>query len=91
MVQKYRYDLSRFPNDILQYIPPPSVLSSESANHFVFVYTILAAWIGLVEHFTESVRKYPCLWKMDVEDYKNNEINEAACRNILECDITNGV
>ncbi|KAL1509995.1 hypothetical protein ABEB36_004655 [Hypothenemus hampei] len=42
-----------------------------------------------MEHLIEAVRKYPCLWKLDMEEYKNNEVKEAAWRSIInECDIT---
>ncbi|XP_050307517.1 uncharacterized protein LOC126744203 [Anthonomus grandis grandis] len=42
-----------------------------------------------MEQLIESVRKYPCLWKVDTEDYKNNEIKEAAWRKVVaECGIT---
>lgn len=45
-----------------------------------------------MEQLIESVRKYPCLWKVDTEDYKNNEIKEAAWRKVVaECDITDGI
>lgn len=45
-----------------------------------------------MEHFIESVRKYPCLWKVDTFDYKNNELREAAWRSItVECDLTDGL
>lgn len=45
-----------------------------------------------MEQLIENVRKYPCLWKVDTEEYKNNEIKEAAWRNIIiDCDISDGM
>ncbi|CAH1958511.1 unnamed protein product [Acanthoscelides obtectus] len=42
-----------------------------------------------MEYFIECVRKHPCLWKVDSNEYKNNEIKEAAWRSIIaDCDIS---
>lgn len=39
---------------------------------------LVAVSVKNMEYFIESVRKYPCLWKMDTNDYKNNELKKAA-------------
>lgn len=46
---------------------------------------------GAMERLIESVRKYPCLWKTDLEEYKLNDVKEAAWREIVkECDLPDG-
>ncbi|XP_045501725.1 uncharacterized protein LOC123698937 [Colias croceus] len=41
-----------------------------------------------MERLIESVRKYPCLWKTDSEEYKSNDLKEAAWREVTrECEL----
>ncbi|KAL4702995.1 hypothetical protein ACJJTC_008773 [Scirpophaga incertulas] len=43
-----------------------------------------------MEHLIESVCKYPCLWKVDSRDYKDNELKEAVWREVIkDCDLPN--
>ncbi|XP_050498515.1 uncharacterized protein LOC126879500 [Diabrotica virgifera virgifera] len=40
-----------------------------------------------MEYLINSVKKYPCIWKADSEDYKNTEMKKASWRKIIkECD-----
>ncbi|CAF4947182.1 unnamed protein product [Pieris macdunnoughi] len=40
-----------------------------------------------MEHLIESVRKRPCLWQLDLKEYKDNELKEAAWEEVFnECD-----
>lgn len=44
-----------------------------------------------MEHLIESVRKRPCLWQLDLKEYKDNEIKEAAWEEVFnECDFPSG-
>lgn len=45
-------------------------------------------YVWKMEHFIESVRKYPCLWATNSEAYKLNELKDAAWKNVIkECDL----
>ncbi|CAH2097457.1 unnamed protein product [Euphydryas editha] len=44
-----------------------------------------------MEQLIESVRKYPCLWKIDCKEYKLNDLKDAAWKEVLkECDLKDG-
>lgn len=44
-----------------------------------------------MEKLIESVRKYPCLWKIDSQEYKLNDLKEAAWQEVVkECDLKDG-
>lgn len=44
-----------------------------------------------MEQLIESVRKYPCLWKIDCEEYKLNDLKDAAWKEVVkECDLKDG-